>query len=159
MPNIRFLFSIATTLAFLFAAYDLRAAEEFEGRFLRLHWYERSAAYNPHFEGRFRVNAPEAVLHPEFGRRVEARENGLMVIRAEEDLRHLKGAELCLELWGGHPGTSRKRVIVNGRSQYALPEVGTAQKNCTYNYPVIPLGLTDLVNGYNAFQFGCEQGS
>jgi len=137
----------------------LPAAEEFEGRFLRLYWYEREFPYNPHFERRLRVNAPETSLHPEFGRRVEARENGLMIIRAEEDLSLLKGAELYLELWGGHPGTTNKRVTVNGRSQYTLPEVGTAEKNCTYTYPVIPLGLTDLVNGYNAFQFACEKGT
>src|SRR5688572_11245446 len=63
-------------LAFFLTAYPSNAAEEFEGRFLRLYWYERDTAYNPHFERRFRVNAAEAVLHPEFGRRVEARENG-----------------------------------------------------------------------------------
>ncbi|MCI0541524.1 MAG: hypothetical protein L0Z50_40515 [Verrucomicrobiales bacterium] len=146
-------------LTLFVAAWAASAAEEFEGRFLRLYWYERDTTFNPHYERRFRVNAPETVLHPEFGSRMEARENGLMLIRAEEDLRHLRGAELYLELWGGHPGTTNKLVIVNGRSRYLLPEVGTAGKHCTYHYPAIPLGLTDLVNGYNAFQFGCDQGT
>jgi hypothetical protein len=105
------------------------------------------------------VNAAGAVLHPEFGKRTEARENGMMLIRAEEDLSLLTGAELYLELWGGHPGTASKRVSVNGRSTYKLPEVGTEAKNCTYSYPTMALKTSDLVNGYNAFQFACDQGT
>lgn len=61
-----------------------------QGQFWRYHWYERGLTNgNPAYERRFRVNSAEAVLHPEFGRRVEARENGLMLIRTEEDLFHL----------------------------------------------------------------------
>ena len=134
-------------------------ADDSASGFFHVYWYERNAEFNPHYERRFRVNAPEAVLHPQFGQRVETRENGLMLIRAEEDLRFVTGAELYLELWGGHPGTVNKRVSVNGRTTYKLPEVGTAAKNCTYSYPFIPLKTSDLVNGYNAFQFACDQGS
>gem|GEM_PF-3578016 len=125
------------------------------GRFWRLHWYERGLTNcNPGYDRRFRINAPEAVLHPQFGHRVEARENGLMLIRAEEDLFQLVGAELYCEFWGGHPGTANPRVTVNGRSTYRLPPVGTEQHHCTYSYPSIPLKLTDLVNGWNAFHVG-----
>ena len=49
-------------------------------------------------------------MHSTFGKRVEARENGLMLIQAEENLFNLTGAELYLEMWGGHPGTAGKRV-------------------------------------------------
>lgn len=130
------------------------------GQFYRVYWYERGLDYgNPKYDGRFRVNSPEAVVHPEFGKRIEARENGLMLIRAEEDLSLLTGAELYLELWGGHPGTANKRVTINGRSTYPLPRVGTEEKNCTYSYPALPLKITDLVNGYNALQFACDLGS
>ncbi|MFO1497028.1 MAG: hypothetical protein U1G07_01300 [Verrucomicrobiota bacterium] len=79
------------------------------GQFWRLHWYQRGLAYaNPAYEGRFRVNSPEVVLHPSFGPRVEARENGLMLIQAEEDLRLVTAAELYLEMWGRAPWHSQQ---------------------------------------------------
>lgn len=131
-----------------------------EGMFWREHWYERGLTNaNPAYERRFRINSPEASLHPSFGQRVEARENGLMLIKAEENLFQLAGAELYVELWGGHPGTANKRVTVNGRATYQLPRVGTEEGHCTYQYPVLPLTRSDLVNGYNAFQWALDQGT
>jgi hypothetical protein len=92
------------------------------GRFLREYWYEPGIEYgNPRFDGRFRVNAPEVVLDPRFMHRSEVRENGLMVILVEEDLARLEGAELFLEVWGGHPKSGEKRVTVNGRSTHVVP--------------------------------------
>ena len=141
------------------AAEPGRDGAQAAGQFWRLHWYERGLAHgNPAYDGRFRVNSPEVVLHPEFGKRVEARENGLMLIQAEEDLSQLTAAELYLEMWGGHPGSANKRVTVNGRSTYFLRQVGTEELHCTYSYPVIALKITDLVNGYNACQFALDQG-
>lgn len=141
-------------------AWDAPPAAQTQGQFWRLHWYERGLTNaNPAYEARFRVNSPEVVLHPQFGRRVEARENGLMLIRAEEDLFQLTGAELYLEMWGGHPGTANKRVTVNGRGTYLLPRVGTEEGHCTYQYPSLPLRISDLVNGYDAFQFALDQGT
>lgn len=143
----------------MLAAHALAGADE-SGQFWRTHWYERGMAHaNPAFEKRFRVNSPEAVLHPSFGKRVEARENGLMLILAEEELSWLSVAELYLELWGGHPGSANKRVTINGRSTYYLPRVGTEEMHCTYHYPALPLKRQDLVNGYNAFQFAVDQGN
>jgi hypothetical protein len=130
------------------------------GRFLRLHWFEPGMEHgNPMPNRRFRVNSPEVVLHPTFGKRSEVKSSGMLQIRAEEDLSLLAGAELYLELWGGHPGTANKRVTINGRSTYAIPEVGTAAGNCTHQYPLLPLQITDLVSGYNALQFACDQGT
>jgi hypothetical protein len=129
------------------------------GQFWRIHWYERGLEHgNPGYDGRFRVNSPEVVLHPQFGQRTEARENGLMLLRAEEDLGRLTQAQLYLELWGGHPGSANKRVTLNGRSTYYLPRVGTEEMNCTYSYPLVELKISDLVNGYNACQFALDQG-
>jgi len=142
------------------AGWDSPPGDQTAGRFWRLHWYERGLAHgNPSYERRFRINSPEVVLHPQFGQRAEARENGLMLIGAEEDLFQLTGAELYLEMWGGHPGTANKRFTVNGRSTYHLPRVGTEEKHCTYFYPSVPLKITDLVNGFNAFQFALDQGT
>ena len=95
--------------------------------------------------------SPEVVLHPDFGSRSEVKSSGRLRILVAEDLRSLTGAELCLELWGGHPGTANKRVTPNGRTIYPLPEVGTAAANCTDQYPIIPLKLTDLVSRYTPF--------
>lgn len=134
--------------------------QQTRGVFWREHWYSRGAAnHNPGYADRLRVNPAEIVLHPKFGQRKEARENGLMLIRAEEDLFQITGAELYLEMWGGHPGTAGKRVSVNGRSTHVLPRVGTEEGHCTYSYPVVPLARGDLVNGWNAFQFALDQGT
>jgi uncharacterized repeat protein (TIGR03806 family) len=129
------------------------------GRFLRLYWYEPGLEHgNPVSNRRFRVNAPEAVLHPSYGQRSETKSSGMLQIRMEADLRRLAGAELYLELWGGHPGTANRRVTVNGRTTYHLPVAGD-DRQCTHLYPLVPLKVTDLVNGYNALQFACDQGT
>lgn len=129
-------------------------------RIYRTTWYKPGLEHgNPVVNSRFRVNAPGAALDPNFAHRDEVRGNGMMQILIEEDLRQTRSAELQLVYWGGHPGTANKRVTINGRSCYALPETGTAQGHCTHGYPVIPLALTDLVNGYNALQFACDQGT
>lgn len=130
------------------------------GRFYRLYWYEKGIEQgNPLFNARFRVNDPDVALNPRFMYRSEPRGNGMMQIRIEEDLAQLSAAELYLELWGGHPGTANKRISINGRSQYSIPENGTSDGNCTHLYPTLSLKLTDLVNGYNALQFACDKGS
>jgi hypothetical protein len=140
--------------------WDAPPAQQKVGQFWRWHWYQRGLTNgNPAYEGRFRVNAPEISLHPTFGRRVEPRENGMMLIKAEEDLFLLTAAEFYCEAWGGHPGTANKRITVNGRSTYFLPRVGTEDGHCTYFYPSIPLKITDLVNGYDAVQFAVDQGT
>jgi hypothetical protein len=135
-------------------------AQSPEGQFFRTYWYQRGIEFgNPKFDDRFRVNAPDAVLNPNYSQRVEVRENGMMLIPINEDLRQIYRAELYLELWGGHPGTANKRVTVNGRSTYSIQDVGTFNKHCTHQYPTLYLQPTDLVNGYNAFQFACDRGS
>ncbi len=130
------------------------------GQFVKRYWYENGIAQgNPNFNHTIRINAPEIGLHPVFGKRVEVRGNGMIQVLAEEALDQIESAALYLEVWGGHPHTQQKKVSVNGRNTYELPEVGTAEGHCTYHYPLIPLKITDLVNGYNVFQFSCEQGA
>ncbi|MEK7398444.1 MAG: hypothetical protein AAB116_16045 [Candidatus Poribacteria bacterium] len=127
--------------------------------FLRSYWYEKGIEHgNPFYNSRFRVNSPEASIHPDFMFRDEAKENGMMQILIEENLCMLDKVILYAELWGGHPGTANKRVSINGRNIYQIPEVGTGGDNCTHSYPIIPLKITDLVNGHNAVQFACDQG-
>jgi len=151
---------IASHTAFAAPGWEAPPAQQKQGQLWRYHWYQRGLTNaNPAYEGRFRVNAPEISLHPTFGHRVEPRENGMMLIKAEEDLFQLTAAEFYCEAWGGHPGTANKRITINGRSTYFLPRVGTEDGHCTYFYPSIPLKITDLVNGYDAIQFALDQGT
>ena len=106
-----------------------------------------------------RVNDTELSLHETFGNRPEARGNGLMLIPIYENLFLLERAELHLDMWGGHPGTTNKRFVPNGKEVYDILEVGTETGNCTYNYPVIDLKVGHLVSGINALQFTCDRGS
>jgi hypothetical protein len=105
-----------------------------------------------------RVNDAELSLHETFGKRQEALSNGFTLINVPEDLFGLQSAELYTEVWGGHPGTANKRVIVNGKQVYSLGDDGTEEKNCAYSYPAIPLKVQHLVSGQNAFQFACDRG-
>jgi hypothetical protein len=151
---------LARTILPAAPSWDAPPARQKQGQFWRWHWYARGLTNgNPAYESRFRVNAPEISLHPTFGRRVEPRENGMMLVRAEEDLFLLTAAEFYCEAWGGHPGTADKRITVNGRSTYYLPRAGTEEGHCTYFYPSVPLKLSDLVNGYDAVQFAVDQGA
>jgi hypothetical protein len=134
------------------------ATTEVDGHFVREHWAEFGIEHgNPMSNRRFRVNAPEAALHPAYGSRSETKSSGMLQILMPEDPRLLSGAELYVELWGGHPGTANRRVTINGRTTYPIADHG-GQEHCTYQYPRMELKRTDLVNGYNALQFACDQG-
>lgn len=137
-------------------SWDLLPSQQMEGTFWQEHWYERED--RPDHTRRLRINAPETSVG-EYADRIEARENGLMIIPAPENLLQITSAEFYAELWGGHPGTANKRVTVNGRSTYQIPKVGTEEGNCTFSYPVIKLTTTDLVNGENAFQWALDRGT
>lgn len=152
-----FLLCLSTQLGAMAAQYswDLPPSQQKEGVFWQEHWYERES--RPGHTRRLRINSPEASVG-EYADRMEAHENGLMVISAPEDLLQISAAEFYAELWGGHPGTANKRVTVNGRSTYQMPRVGTEEENCTFSYPVIKLATTDLVNGDNAFQWALDRG-
>jgi hypothetical protein len=128
--------------------------------FFREYWAEFDGRINNNTgEGeRLRVNDAELSLHETFGKRAEAKANGLQLIQVPEDLFGLESAELYLELWGGHPGTENKRFILNGKETYALPDDGVQSGNCAYSYPVIPVKVEQMVNGLNAFQFACDRG-
>jgi hypothetical protein len=142
-------------LCFVFSGYRNSFAQ---GVFFREYWAEFDAGIS-NSEGRMlRVNDAELSLHEVYGKRPEALSNGFTLINVPEDLFGLEAAELYLEVWGGHPGTANKRVIVNGKQTYPLGDFGTEEKNCTYSNPSIPLKVEHLVNGQNAFQFACDRG-
>src|SRR5262245_4272548 len=108
-------------------------AAEVQGRFVRLWWYEPGIEHgNPVTNRRFRVNAPEAVLHPQFSQRSETKSSGMLQILMPENLLQIAGAELYMELWGGHPGTANRRVTLNGRTTYDLPN--PSGEHCSHAY-------------------------
>ena len=127
-----------------------------EGRFVRIVWSKSrrqgdGATMN-------RVNSPDTATG-RFKDRPESKATGTLVLSCPDDPAALSSAELYLELWGGHPGTAKKSFTLNGQGPYEIPEVGAADKNCTYSYPAIPLRLDQLRRGENVFQFTCDKGS
>ncbi len=119
-------------------------------------WDHRVSNLSP--RERLRVNDPGVSLHKDFGKRHEARANGLQLIAVPEDLFALERAELYLAMWGGHPKTAKKRFFLNGRGPYMLPDDGVQAGHCAYSYPTISLKISHLVSGVNAFQFACDRG-
>lgn len=75
-----------------------------------------------------------------------------------DDLEGTVRAEMYIEIWGGHAGTSNKRVMINGNEWIKIPEspyIGPAAPTAylQYRFPVVPLDLYQLVEGENNFQF------
>lgn len=136
------------TATFLFA----------DGRFYRQYWAEFDENISNHKDGRWRVNDPQLALHDTFGKRSEALANGLVLLNAPESLFDLEYGELYLEMWGGHPHTTNKRVTANGKSVYDIPDFGASDGHCVYAYPSIKIEPAHLVNGVNALQFSCDRG-
>ena len=128
------------------------------GVLFREHWAEFDAAVSNSSGRMLRVNDAELSLHPEYGRRAEARANGLTLIDVPEDLFALQDADLYLEVWGGHPKTTNKRFLVNGKRQYAIADDGCEAGHCVYTYPLVRLEVAELVTGRNAVQFACDRG-
>jgi len=126
--------------------------------FFRNYWATYDAELTNYQERRWRVNDTQMSLNPKYGDRAEAHANGLMTLKLPENLRTLREVELYLELWGGHPHTANKRLTLNGKGSYDLPEVGAAQGHCVYSYPSLPLDTLHLVSGTNALQFSCDRG-
>jgi hypothetical protein len=135
------------------------ALEQPTSGFWREHWFVPGLEHgNPPVGSRFRVNDAFAAFQKSYKDRKEVFANGLMQIETKTDVTTVRAAELYLEVWGGHVGTANKRMTVNGRSTYVLPEDGTGGESCAHQYPSVPLRITDVIRGYNAFQFACDRG-
>lgn len=86
-------------------------------------------------------------------------------------LDHLEGAvraELYIEQWGGHAGTSAKRFRLNGNAWIDIPEPdaipgdagdGREYPECYqyFTYPSVVLPLDQLIAGENSFEFTCDR--
>jgi hypothetical protein len=78
-----------------------------------------------------------------------------------DDLSGAVRAEAVLNIWGGHVGTSGKKIRFNGNNWISIPEFngsnGIPDGHDGYNYItqadiVVPIPLGDLVSGTNTFQ-------
>lgn len=75
------------------------------------------------------------------------------------DLEDATAAELSVEFWGGHIGTTAQRVLMNGKTWINLPQPhGTpTAPECYYRTLLgrlsVPLPLSDLKRGRDVFQF------
>ena len=84
------------------------------------------------------------------------------------DLDQAVAAEVMLELWSGHAGTSNKRFRVNGGDWINVPEPGNIPgtsgsvsrlpASCYqyFTYPTIAIPLDALRQGENTLQFGAD---
>lgn len=148
--------NIRTVVAVLLFSIEVLFAQ---GVFFREYWNVFDGAINNNLrETRLRANDPDITLHPNFGKRADSWQNGLALVQVTEDLFQLESAAVYLELWGGHPGVSNKRFVLNGKGTYAIPEQGTVENNCVYSYPLIPIKIQHLVPGTNALLFSVDRG-
>lgn len=75
------------------------------------------------------------------------------------DLEGAVRAEMAIEFWGGHIGTSEQKFKVNGNEWIYLPQPQNTPEvpNCYYRTllgnETVEIPLNDLVNGENIFQF------
>lgn len=81
------------------------------------------------------------------------------------DLDQAIRAEVTIEQWGGHAGTSNKRLHLNGNDWIPIPEpaipgdAGSDPRPECYQYltyPSVPLPLKQLRPGDNTFAFTCD---
>ncbi len=82
-----------------------------------------------------------------------------------DDLTGAVGAEVYLEIWGGHAGTSDKTVRLNGYDWIQIPEpvaipatsgsprISSAECYQHFAYPSVKVPLSDLLVGDNEFEF------
>ncbi|MEM8875908.1 MAG: hypothetical protein AAGD32_16795 [Planctomycetota bacterium] len=133
------------------------------GRFLIVAKYEHQRPPKP--MPRLRVSGPGTVLHKWWKNNGAVFDNGLATVDMPVPPHEMIGAELVIEMWGGHSMTPGKRVSLNGRSTYMLPdpfadvpeEAGFVKVRQYHAFPRIELKRTDLVRGVNAIQFACDQ--
>lgn len=77
-----------------------------------------------------------------------------------DDLQLAARAECCIEQWGGHAGTSDKRIRMNGHEWIKIPESSSMgpERPESYQYmryPVAAIPLEQLREGDNEFELSC----
>jgi hypothetical protein len=74
------------------------------------------------------------------------------------DLSGVRRAEIMLDRWGGHPGTSHKQIRINGHAWLDVPELGTTPEGeppecfMMQDNPVIDVPLAHLQTGRNTLE-------
>ncbi|UCF96269.1 MAG: hypothetical protein JSV89_13925 [Spirochaetaceae bacterium] len=78
-----------------------------------------------------------------------------------DDLQRAVRAECCIEQWGGHAGTSDKRIRINGHEWIEVPESSLMgpERPESYQYmryPTVAIPLEQLREGDNEFELTCS---
>ena len=103
------------------------------------------------FDAGSKQQNPKALLR----RSISHRERNLDIW----DLEDAERAEVALEFWGGHPGTSDQKLRVNGGEFIQIPQIeGTPTDPRCYHRmlpgtAVVPIPLLLLQQGRNVFEF------
>ncbi|MBK8088856.1 MAG: hypothetical protein IPK31_13445 [Chitinophagaceae bacterium] len=86
--------------------------------------------------------------------------DSVQVVLNMDDLKDATGAEVAINFWGGHIGTSDQTFKINGSEKYNFPQPNTPGSPYCYfrssngNSPV-QIPLTKLKKGGNTFTFFC----
>lgn len=77
------------------------------------------------------------------------------------DLEGAIRAEMVIEQWGGHSGTSKKRVRINGNRFIYIPESNqmgpeVPEAYSYHKYPCIRIPMEHLKQNSNTFEFRCD---
>jgi hypothetical protein len=77
-----------------------------------------------------------------------------------DDLQHTVRAECCIEQWGGHAGTSDKKIRINGHGWIGIPEsslMGPERPESYqyFRYPIVAIPMEQLREGDNEFELTC----
>ena len=108
----------------------------------------------------WRITDDEAVKA--FPRAKDHLPNATLNIRID-DLKHAVAAEAVLDRWGGHRGTTNKRIRFNGHDWIGVPEIdnlpdGIRGEQLMYqDNPTVPIPIDHLVEGDNAFEGDCDE--
>ncbi len=103
------------------------------------------------FDAASKREDPKAKLR----RSISQRERNLDIWDLEDATR----AEIALEFWGGHPGTSGQALRVNGNAFHQIPQIeGTpTDPRCYFRTlpgtAIVPIPLSELKQGRNLFEF------
>jgi len=112
--------------------------------------YSKSDQFSEIDPGSDRLNDPDFEM---YGKKIQVPK------KLDIDLEGATKAEMAVEIWGGHPGTSEQKFRVNSNDWIYLPQPQNTpeEPNCYYRTllgnETVEIPLDQLLDGENVFQF------